>query len=142
MPFEKDEQQPLTALIGRAQALIDVGKWREALKPLRQALVIEPENGEVHRRTSFAWLQLGDFEFDFRRLPSTAGDMVDPVIQFPAIHFSAQPDVQAAFAGRAKCYSRGKPPGKRLLCRRPGARSERGRPYVVDRNLDSQSIRP
>jgi len=62
MLFEKDEQQNLAALIDRAQALIDVGKWREAIKPLCQALVIEPENGEVHCRISFAWLQLGDFE--------------------------------------------------------------------------------
>jgi len=62
MSIEKDEQQPLAVLIGRARALMDVGKWREALKPLRQALVIEPENGEALCRISFACLQLREFE--------------------------------------------------------------------------------
>lgn len=62
MPFEEGEQQNLAALIDRAQALMDVGRWREALKPLRQALVIEPKNGEVLCRISLAWLQLSDFE--------------------------------------------------------------------------------
>jgi tetratricopeptide (TPR) repeat protein len=62
MPSKKDEQQSIAALIAGAQALIDVGRWREALKPLRQALVIEPKNGEALCRISFAWLQLGDFE--------------------------------------------------------------------------------
>ncbi|MGH9754607.1 MAG: tetratricopeptide repeat protein [Blastocatellia bacterium] len=62
MPFEKEEPQPLAALIDRGQALMDIGKWREALKPLRQALVIEPKNGEALCRVSLAWLQLGDFE--------------------------------------------------------------------------------
>jgi tetratricopeptide (TPR) repeat protein len=62
MPLEEDEQQTVAALIGRAQALIDIGRLRDALKPLRQALVIEPKNGEVVCRISLAWLQLGDFE--------------------------------------------------------------------------------
>jgi tetratricopeptide (TPR) repeat protein len=62
MPPEKDEQQTVAALIDRAQALIDIGRWLESLKPLRQALAIEPENVEVRCRISFVWLQLGDFE--------------------------------------------------------------------------------
>jgi len=62
MPFELDEHKTIAVLIDRAQALIDLGKWQEALKPLRQALVIDPENVDAHCRISFALLQLGDFE--------------------------------------------------------------------------------
>jgi Flp pilus assembly protein TadD len=62
MPREKDERQTLAALIDHAQALMNVGRWREAFIPLRQALAIAPQDSEVLCRASFARLQVGEFE--------------------------------------------------------------------------------
>jgi tetratricopeptide (TPR) repeat protein len=62
MPSEKDEQQTLAVLINRAQALIDAGRWREAIEPLRQALAIAPEDSEVLCRASFASFKTGEFK--------------------------------------------------------------------------------
>jgi Flp pilus assembly protein TadD len=62
MPFEKDEQQNVAALINRAQALIDIRRWQEALKLLRQALAIAPASGDILCRVSYVKLQIGEFE--------------------------------------------------------------------------------
>jgi len=62
MPFERDEQQNVAALINRAQALIDLRRWQEALKLLRQALVIAPDSGDILCRISHVKLQIGEFE--------------------------------------------------------------------------------
>ena len=70
MRSEKDEQQSLDTLILRAQALSDLERWREALKPLHQALVVDPENVEVLCNLSLAWLQLEDFDQALARADS------------------------------------------------------------------------
>jgi tetratricopeptide (TPR) repeat protein len=62
MSFEKDEQQNVDALINRAQALIDIRRYQEALKLLRQALVIAPDNSDILCHVSYVKLQIGEFE--------------------------------------------------------------------------------
>jgi tetratricopeptide (TPR) repeat protein len=61
MSLERDEQQTCAIFIKRAQALTETYRFKEALEPLRQALVIAPGNFEALCRSSFARLHLGEY---------------------------------------------------------------------------------
>jgi tetratricopeptide (TPR) repeat protein len=62
MPPEKNEQQTADALVKRARALIDIRRWQEALKLLRQALAISPDSAEIFCRISYVKLNIGEYE--------------------------------------------------------------------------------
>ena len=60
MPFEKDEQQNLAALIGRAQALMDIERWSEAVAILNKGLGAHPDNHWILCSLSLSHLNMGD----------------------------------------------------------------------------------